>query len=182
MALINRIARLFKADFNAVLDHIEEPEQLLRQAIRDMEDELTRAEQRIALCAHEQDAVTVRKSELEELLAGFDAELDLCFESGKDDLARSLIRKKLEAERSLRQLISKLDANTQYLEEQKKLLGENSATLESMRQKADLLSTRAPETGGTNFDDVAWMARDMRVSDDEIEIAFLREKSRRSVS
>ena len=38
MALINRVSRLFKADFNAVLDQIEEPEQLLKQAIRDMED------------------------------------------------------------------------------------------------------------------------------------------------
>jgi phage shock protein A len=33
MALINRISRLFKADFHAVLDQIEEPEGLLKQAI-----------------------------------------------------------------------------------------------------------------------------------------------------
>ena len=36
MALINRISRLFQADFHAVLDQIEEPEQILKQAIRDM--------------------------------------------------------------------------------------------------------------------------------------------------
>ena len=40
MALINRVSRLFRADFHAVLDQIEEPELLLKQAIRDMEDEL----------------------------------------------------------------------------------------------------------------------------------------------
>ena len=40
MALINRVARLFKADFHAVLDQIEEPELLLKQAVREMEDEL----------------------------------------------------------------------------------------------------------------------------------------------
>ena len=40
MALINRVTRLFKADIHAVLDQIEEPEQLLRQAVRDMEEEL----------------------------------------------------------------------------------------------------------------------------------------------
>ena len=44
MALINRISRLFKADFHAVLDHIEEPEALLKQAIRDMEDDLAKTE------------------------------------------------------------------------------------------------------------------------------------------
>ena len=37
MALINRLSRLFKADFHAVLDQIEEPELLLKQAIREME-------------------------------------------------------------------------------------------------------------------------------------------------
>ena len=31
MALINRVSRLFTADFNAVLDRIEEPELLLKR-------------------------------------------------------------------------------------------------------------------------------------------------------
>jgi phage shock protein A len=182
MALINRITRLFEADFHAVLDHIEEPGQLLRQAIRDMEDELARAEQRIALRAHEQDAVTARRSELESTIADFDAKLDLCFESGKDDLARTVIRKKLGAERNLKHLDSKHAANEQYLEEQRRLLEENTSTLESLRQKAELVSERTPSGGGPGIHDTAWPARDMSVSDDEIEIAFLREKSLRSTS
>jgi len=49
MALINRLSRLFRADFHAVLDQIEEPEALLKQAIRDMEDDLANTEQRIKL-------------------------------------------------------------------------------------------------------------------------------------
>lgn len=182
MALITRISRLFKADFHAVLDHIEEPEQLLRQAIRDMEDDLAHAEQRITLCAHDQDALAVRKSELENAIAQLDSELDLCFESEKDDLARALIRKKLEAERILKRLNSKHTANEQYLEEQRKLFDENTSTLESLRQKAELLAQRTPVSGGSEFDDIAWMAREMTVGDDEIEIAFLREKSQRSAS
>ena len=111
MALINRVSRLFKADFHAVLDHIEEPEQLLKQAIRDMEDDLASTEQRINLCAHEQEALSIRKSELENALAEIDEELDLCFESEKDDLARNLIRKKLEAARLLKRLCVKHTVN-----------------------------------------------------------------------
>ena len=135
-----------------------------------------------AFCEHEQSALIRRKNEIEDSLAGFDAELDLCFESEKDDLARGLVRKKLEAERILKHLASKHAANEQHLEKQRKLLDENSATLESLRQKADLLAQRNPDRDGLDFDDVAWMARDMRVSDDEIEIALLSEKSRRSAS
>jgi len=72
MALITRISRLFKADFHAVLDQIEEPGQLLKQAIRDMEDELATTEQRITLCAHDQEVLSVRRGELEGSLGEID--------------------------------------------------------------------------------------------------------------
>lgn len=184
MALINRISRLFKADFHAVLDQIEEPEALLKQAIRDMEDDLTSTGQRINLCAHGQEALTQRKSELEGAVAEFGVQLDLCFESGKNDLARNIIRKKLEAERLLKRLNAKHAANAEYLTEQRTLLGENSATLESLRQKAELFARRAPARGDAHseFDDIAWMAREMTVGDDEVEIAYLRERSLRGAS
>jgi phage shock protein A len=184
MALINRISRLFKADFHAVLDQIEEPETLLKQAIRDMEDDLADTEQRIALCAHDQQALTVRKTELECAIADFDTQLDLCFESDKDDLAKTQIKRKLEAERLLKRLSTKHVANEKYLDAQRTMLDENGATLVSLRQKAELFAQRTPAhpNGDSEFDDIAWMAREMTVGDDEVEIAYLREKSLRSAS
>lgn len=184
MALINRISRLFRADFHAVLDQIEEPEALLKQAIRDMEDDLANAAQRINLCANDDKALSVRRRELENASAEIDAQLDLCFESDKDDLAKSLIRKKLEAERLLKRLDTKHVANEVYLEEQRAMLDENNATLEGLRQKAELFAQRAPvhTDGDSQFDDITWMAREMQVGDDEVEIAYLREKSIRSTS
>ena len=184
MALINRISRLFKADFHAVLDQIEEPEALLKQAIRDMEDDLASTEQRIAFCAHDQEALTVRKRELEDAVIDFGTKLDLCFESDKDDLAKNLIRKKLEAERLLKRLNAKHVANAKYLAEQRTMLEQNGAALESLRQKAELFAERAPVhvDGSSEFDDISWMAREMTVGDDEVEIAYLHEKNLRSAS
>jgi phage shock protein A len=183
MALINRVSRLFKADFHAVLDQIEEPEQLLKQAVRDMEDELAAAEQRIANCSHEQTLLTVRLREIQSSVEEIDEQLDLCFESGKDDLSRSLIRRKLEAERILKRLNARFAANTAYLEEQQRLVEGNRNTLHSLRQKAELFEHRpASQKDGADFDDVTWMAREMNVSEDEVEIAFLREKAQRSAS
>ena len=184
MALINRISRLFKADFHAVLDQIEEPEALLKQAIRDMEDDLASTEQRINLCVHDQEALTVRKSELEEAVTDFETKLDLCFESGKDELAKTLIRKRLEAERLLKRLNTKHAANAKYLAEQEMMLEQNTVTLQSLQQKAELFAQRAPlqADGSSEFDDIAWMAREMTVGEDEVEIAYLREKSLRSAS
>ena len=184
MALINRVSRLFKADLHAVLDHIEEPEQLLKQAIRDMEDDLAATEQRVALCAHDQDALSVRRNELEDTLTEIDEQLDLCFASEKDDLAKNLIRKKLEASRLLKRLNAKHVANEKYLAKQRSMLDENQSTLEGLRQKAELFAQRAPvpANGASEFDDIAWMAREMTISDDEVEVAYLREKNQRSAS
>jgi phage shock protein A len=182
MALINRISRLFKADFHAVLDQIEEPEQLLKQAIREMEDDLVETEQRIRVCTHDQEALATRNSEIDSKLSEIDEELDLCFESEKDDLAKGLIRKKLEAARLSMRLSAKHSASEKYLTEQCATLDENRATLEGLRQKAELFAQRPPAGGASEFDDIAWMARELRVGDDEVEVAFLREKTARSQS
>ncbi len=182
MALINRISRLFKADFHAVLDQIEEPEMLLKQAIREMEDDLAETEQRIRVCAHEQEALATRNSEVDKKLAEIDDELDLCFASKKDDLAKGLIKKKLEAERLSKRLSAKDSAADKYLTEQRAMLDENRATLEGLRQKAELFAQRVPADSESEFDDIAWMAQELRVSDDEVEVAYLREKNARSQS
>ncbi|ETW92791.1 MAG: hypothetical protein ETSY1_42105 [Candidatus Entotheonella factor] len=39
MTLMMRITRLFKADMHGLLDLLEEPEAVLKQAIRDMQSE-----------------------------------------------------------------------------------------------------------------------------------------------
>ena len=126
----------------------------------------------------------MRRSELASGIEDIDAQLDLCFESQKDDLARGLIRKKLEAERLLKRLDTKHAANEKYLDRQRVTLGENRATLDGLRQKAELFAQRAPAhpDGASEFDDIGWMAREMTVGDDEVEIAWLREKNRRSAS
>lgn len=183
MALINRVSRLFRADFHAVLDQIEEPETLLKQAIREMEDEMAAGEQRVALCVREQEALAARRDEIAASAGELDQQLDLCFESGKDELARGVVRRKLEAGRLLKRLDAELEANARRLDRQRRQLDENRATLEGLRQKAELIVSRAPSDGGaSDRDPITRLARDLRVDEDEVEIAFLREKAARSRS
>ena len=140
MALINRISRVFQADVHAVLDRIEEPDLLLKQAIREMEEELSSDEQRLKIFEHEQDLLNNRKSELEEVLTGIDSELDLCFNADKDELARSLIKRQLETKHFYKHLAHKSKALQQSLTDLKARLDENQLQLESMRQKAAMLT------------------------------------------
>ena len=179
MALITRISRLFKADFHAVLDQIEEPDLLLRQAIREMEDDLAAREQRIRLASHEQEGLRTHKAELAQLLTELDDQLDLCFAAQKPDLARNLVRRKLETQRAARHLAKRESTIEKSLSEQRAMLEEHRVTLDGLRQKAEIFTARPREAVG-DFKDS--FDRELAVSDDEVEVAFLREQTRRATS
>ncbi|MEH6358621.1 MAG: PspA/IM30 family protein, partial [Pseudomonadales bacterium] len=93
MALINRLSRLFQADFHAVLDRIEEPDIQLKQAVREMQLALDQDEQRLSLLQHEIEQLNKAGTAANEALQTFDEELDICLAAEKEDLARDLIRR-----------------------------------------------------------------------------------------
>jgi phage shock protein A len=175
MALITRVSRLFQADFHAVLDRIEEPEVLLRQAVREMEEELARDEQRNRVLQHEQGQLIARETELEQSLHDIEEELDVCFESGNNDLARAWIRRKLEAQRFCKGLSRKRGALQETLEDLNTRLRENQARLESMRQKAELLAEESVRVRPADN----WTIPEFTVRDEDVEVAFLREQQHR---
>ncbi len=177
MALINRITKLFQADIHAVLDNIEEPEFLLKQAIREMQEDIFLSQDQINRIVAEQQKVEANETRLMQSMSKCDQELDLCFESGKHDLARSVIKRRLETEQYCNQLAEKRITLEQSLTELEGRYLENQMRLESMQQKADLFTAEsvADPTGPQNN----WDIPTTTVSADEIEIAFLSEKQRR---
>lgn len=180
MAIISRVSQLLRADVHAVLDRIEEPQQLLKQALRDMREELASAEQRAAAIAAQLETSVKRKSELEAKRAEINEELDLCFQKQESDLARSLVRRKLEAERLISRLASRIEDGEADLRQAKSELTDRANTLEGLRQKAAVFAEPATDPGPQ--DEVAFLLRELSISDDEVEVAFLREQERRSAS
>lgn len=178
MALITRVSRLFQADLHAVLDRIEEPDVLLKQAVREMEEELARDEQRLKLMKHEQSQFNSHEDELELALKEIEAEMDICFESDKEDLAKTLIRRKLEMKRVRKDLSRKSNSMKENIISVEKQLKEYRIQLESMQQKAELLTdahVQGSESSG-------WMASSVAVRDEDVEVAYLREKQKRASS
>ena len=178
MALITRVSRLFQADFHAVLDRIEEPEVLLRQAVREMEEELARDEQRSRVLQHEQRQLITRETELEQSLHEIEEQLDTCFEAGNDDLARAWVKRRLEAQRFGKNISRKRAALKETLDDLNTRVRENQARLESMRQKAELLAGESACALPADN----WTIPDISVRDEDVEVAFLREKQHRSRS
>ncbi len=178
MALITRLSRLFQADFHAVLDRIEEPDIQLKQAIREMQIDLQQSEQRLALMQHESETLSNLVTDANARLSAFDEELDICFAAKKEDLARDLIKRKLEVTRQL-QSSEKHQAMLQSsIQSLASSIEENCETLENMSQKLDLLVTEIDSSSKHDYLSSVSPA----IRNEEIEIAFLREKQKRTSS
>lgn len=178
MTLLTRISRLFRADFHALLDCVEEPDVLLRQALREMEEELFGDEQQEKHLLAELDSLNWRRAELEKMLAGIAEELDVCFAADREPLARSLIKRRLESERLLDRLSQQIAALEKSLSNLRIRLQDQRERLECLRQKAALFE----EEQHTSFSGSDRHPTVASVSEDEVEIALLKEKQRRMPS
>jgi phage shock protein A len=174
MALINRMSRLFTADVHAVLDRIEEPDVLLKHAVREMEEELARTEQHLRLLEHEYGALGERQNKTRTVLADLSEQLDVCFANGNEDLARKVIKRRLETERLERNVSERRTTLDQELVARRAVLDEQREQLDVMRQKAELLT---PTAAGDD-----WPKTDFAVGEAEVEVALLRERQKRQPS
>lgn len=180
MALINRISRLFRADMHAVLDRLEEPEVLLKQAVREMEDAIVHDERRLKLVRHERDQITARIAELGDSVKRIAGELDLCFAAKQEALARGLVKRRLESERLVKFLDKKAAALAAETGELAQRVEENRARLQAMQQKLELLTEEL--TRSADNDTFVELGPEIIVHDDEVEVAFLKEQQKRKTS
>jgi len=175
MALITRITRLFKADMNAIIDSIEEPVSLLKQSVREMEDSILEDERHLTSLVEQHNNLGKTLAELSGLLEHDEEELDLCFEDSNEQLARAIIKRRLERMQYRSIQKEKYLALGKSIDElTKKLIG-NRLSLESMRHKAEILIENSEISSSSMR-----LVTDINVSQEEIDVAMLREKKKRS--
>ena len=177
MALISRVSRLLRADLHAVLDHLEEPDVLLRQAVREMEEALAGDTARLQRLRREHEHVVGRAQDLQQVLGNIDGELDVCFEAGEHDLARSLCRRKLETEHLLEVVDRRRENMIRELQALEERCRDQQLRFDSMRQKAELFASESVES----IDEAAPHPLS-HVPGDAVEVAFLREQHKRRAS
>ena len=176
MALITRMTRLFTADLHAVLDRLEEPDVLLKQALREMEDDVAIREQRVRYLQHDREESTQRADGLERDLVQLAQQLDVCFASAAEDLARTLLKRKLELEQLIKRLRARADAATRALTDETAQLDEDRQAFDALRQKAEQLLDEGDSPLGRPS------VYQPGITDADVEVALLQEKLRRSRS
>lgn len=178
MTLMTRLSRLFHADMNAVLDKIEEPELLLKQSIREMEETFALDDRKIKLLDFEQQQLINKENEIKQSLVELEDKLVICFESDKDDLAHSLIKRKLETEHYLKSLTAQISRSVEIITQLKTQLKEHQTQLATMKQKAEIFN----QSTTTNNAVSSWNNPSFFIRDEDVEVAFLHEKQKWSQS
>ena len=186
MALITRISRLFRADFNAVLDRIEEPDVLLKQSLREMKENIYSDSHQLKLLKNEYSQIEGKIKELDKDVKQINQELDICFESNETDLARSQIKRKIEMQRYEKHLKCKFNVTDKRITDLTTRINENKTRLTVMQQKLELFVNEESQTIGDEcFSNSHFNTHSnsiVIINEDEIEIAFLREKQARKIS
>ena len=170
-----RITRLFKADMHGLLDLLEEPEAVFKQAIRDMESEIEQGRRTLAERRQREERLRHAAIQLENSMRTCDEQIDIAFDAQNDDLARTFIRKKLEADNRLQataRAIANMASETEAMQNQ---LRDQQAQLDAVLAKMPVCPSEPGRPEGP-----AAAAPPSGVAEEDVEAAFLREKRRRA--
>jgi len=179
MTLIARVTRLFKADLHGILDSLEEPEEVVKQAIRDMEEDIATQERRLAELHAVMQRLAIEAQELTASMQEIERQIDLCFAAGNEPLAKNLLRKRLEMIKRARGIARAQDETRAKSEVRTKQLTEHKEQLAAVVQKLKLYEeTRASQPWASSL--CSPLQGASVVTDDEVEVAFLEEQRRRS--
>lgn len=184
MAIANRIRRLFRADVHAVLDIIEEPEAILKQAIREMQEALDW--KRARLVRDQRNLASLKESAAyaTEQLAKIQKDLKLCLQEGSEELTHKTVGRKLAFEKHVATVRQRISASEKLLEQHTKEIELQQGQLESIVEKAKLFVPTTTEDSpfsvaesilsGSKQCGSANYPGGMRVSEEEIELEWMR--------
>ena len=180
MAFMTRLTRLFRADLHALLDRLEAPDLVLAQAVREMEQALDQERRTVARLEREGERLVAQEAALQRILTQTGEAVDDCLEAGQDDLARPVIRRRLETERQSAALHRRRFALDSERERRANRLAEQTDRLADLRAQAALYKEEEEtDLGGASE---SWSHAEPGVRETDVEVALLQAKRQRGMT
>jgi phage shock protein A len=179
MTLITRMSRLFKADLHGILDGLEEPQEVIKQAIRDMEEDIATQERRLEELRAIMQRLAREAQETTATMQEIESQIDICFAAENEALARNLIRKRLEMARRAKGIARAQEETQAQSDGLATRIATHKAQLASVVQKLRAYEATQPRHPWASSPCVPLQGGSV-ITDDEVEVAFLEEKRRRS--
>jgi phage shock protein A len=177
MSISRRIIRLVKSDINEILDCLEDPQAILSQAIRDMEEEMCRTTALLRSCESEEDKISSFISRLEETYQDTLNSIEAAFAANNDVLAKSFVRKRLEIEKRRKYLMETLAGIRKEQSDYRARLKDQSEKVASIKEKQELFANYEKQSSTAAPFEEKWS-----ISEEQVELAMLEERRKRSAS
>jgi phage shock protein A len=138
MAIMNRFMRLCKADIHGVMDQLEDKGLVLKQYLRDMEQEIDSKEARLKQVTASRDQAQRDYEKHTRESQKMEQDLSVAIEKDKDDIARVLIRK-------LKPLVYHRDELGRHIETLDREITDFGKCVEEQRLQYEQLQLRCTE-------------------------------------
>jgi len=91
MGLLDRLSRLLRANLNAFVSDAEDPIKILDQSVADMQEDLVKLRQAVAMAIASQKRLENQSGQAKEQIKNWLSRAELALKKGEDDLAREAL-------------------------------------------------------------------------------------------
>ncbi|KAA3657391.1 MAG: hypothetical protein DWQ10_13410 [Calditrichaeota bacterium] len=161
MKMFKRVTELVKANINHLLDQAEDPEVMVKQIIRDMEESIIEMRRETVRAVSRQKQIEKKLATSENLSKDYAAKAGQAVDNGDDALARKILEKKVYTDQQIKLLSSELtDANATSEQLKNDLVQLEDKVQVARRKKEELIRRKRSADAKLRIQESANKARD----------------------
>ena len=143
MGILERTSQILRANINDMLNRAEDPEKLLNQILRDMEDALEKGQAQVAEQIAQEKMIQADLDEAKKKAEEWDKKAELAVSKGADDLAREALRRQADYAEQVEIYEKQLDVQQKAVQKLKADLAALESKYQDARRSKDALIARA---------------------------------------
>ncbi|MBQ4358684.1 MAG: PspA/IM30 family protein [Proteobacteria bacterium] len=143
MGLFQRISTLFKSEANAAIDKMEDPEKMLNQSIRDMQEQLNQAKAQVAESIAYEKRLKMQYDKAVEKAKEWEGKAMTAVNAGRDDLATQALERQAEAQKEADGFYKQWQQQKAGCDKIKEKLKSMNNKIEEAKRKKSLLVAQA---------------------------------------
>lgn len=142
MGILDRVSQLVRANVNDMLDRAEDPEKMINQILRDMQENITEARKAVASMIAQEKELEADLAQTTKLSSEWQRKAERAVSAGKDDLAREALRRKKDNDENAAVYQQQLTVQEQAVEKLKSQLTALESKYQSTLSQRDSLIAR----------------------------------------
>ena len=140
--IMDRLSRLIRANVNDLIDNAEDPEKMIDQILRDMQESTSMARTQVAAMIAQEKGLELDAAETKKLAEEWGRKAERAVAAGKDDLAREALRRKRDNEENSAIYSEQLGVQSQAVAKLKDQLRQLEAKYQATLGARDTLIAR----------------------------------------